>query len=144
MWKEKYKIGVETIDAQHEELFKRVTQFIKSIRSEGQWEQKLVQVKETLNFMQEYVVFHFNDEEEYQRKISFPGFIEHKKIHDNFKAEVLGYAEKFEKEGFCEDLVQEFAGKLLAWLINHVAAMDQKIGQYMAEKEDIANECKNN
>jgi len=34
MWKDKYKIGVEAIDQQHEELFRRVSNFNQTIRNE--------------------------------------------------------------------------------------------------------------
>ncbi|RYD02159.1 hypothetical protein N752_27290 [Desulforamulus aquiferis] len=70
MWKDKYKIGVPLIDQQHEELFKRVSDFIKTVRQEGIWETKLAKVKENMAFMQEYVVVHFADEEAIKKKSS--------------------------------------------------------------------------
>lgn len=134
MWKEKYKIGVELIDRQHEELFRRVSDFIGTVRSENPWETKLFKVKETLEFMKDYVITHFRDEEAYQAEINYPGLEKHKKIHDDFKAEVAEFVRLFEETGFDEDLVQRFSGKLLAWLINHVAGIDQKIGDYAREQ----------
>jgi hemerythrin len=131
MWKEKYRLGVPKIDEQHEELFRRVSEFVLALRQEGQWEDKLPKVKETLEFMQSYVITHFDDEEAYQLSVNYPGYEQHKEIHEQFKAEVGTYAERFEQEGFAEDTVQQFAGKLLAWLINHVAASDQKIADYV-------------
>lgn len=65
MWKDKYRIGVELIDTQHQELFKRVSDFLQSVQEKGDWEEKTAAVRETLEFMQNYVVEHFNDEEEY-------------------------------------------------------------------------------
>ncbi|NLC77770.1 MAG: hemerythrin family protein [Clostridia bacterium] len=134
MWKEKYRLGVDKIDEQHEELFRRVSEFVLALRKEGQWEAKLPKVKETMEFMQSYVVTHFNDEEAYQQSIDYTGFEQHREIHEQFKAEVGQFAERFEQEGFAEDLVQQFAGKLMAWLINHVAASDQKIAEYVRTK----------
>lgn len=131
MWKEKYKIGVPLIDKQHEELFKRVSDFIQTVRGEGNWESKLDKVKENMAFMQEYVVVHFNAEEAYQEKISYPGLENHRQVHAKFKADVNGYVQRLGQEGYSEELVQEFGGKLMAWLIMHVAAMDQKIGEYV-------------
>ncbi|NLM53125.1 MAG: hemerythrin family protein [Firmicutes bacterium] len=135
MWKEKYKIGVELIDQQHEELFRRVSDFIGTVRSENPWDTKLSKIKETLEFMNDYVITHFRDEEEYQAKINYPGLEKHKKIHDDFKAEVVEFVRLFEETGFDEDLVQRFSGKLLAWLINHVAGIDQKIGEFARKQE---------
>ena len=83
IWKEKYRVGVPLIDEQHEELFRRVTDFVETLRSAGEWEQKIPKVNETLAFMKDYVVTHFHDEEAYQQKIGYPGFEAHRKIHND-------------------------------------------------------------
>lgn len=131
MWKEKYKVGVELIDEQHKELFQRVSHFTQTIRSEEDWEKKLDKVKETMDFMKDYVVVHFNEEEAYQEKINYPDIEEHKKAHASFKEGVNNYVKIFETEGFTEEKIQEFGGKLMTWLIMHVGKMDQKIGEYV-------------
>ena len=134
MWKDKYKVGVELIDEQHEELFRRVSDFLKIVQTKGNWEEKLEKVKETMSFMQEYVVVHFDEEEEYQKQINYPDIENHKAEHIKFKAGVNNYINIFEQEGFTEEKIQEFAGKLMTWLIMHVGKMDQKIGEYVESK----------
>ena len=131
MWKDKYKIGIDMIDGQHKELFCRASEFLFLLRREGNWEDKLPKVEETLEFMQSYVVFHFKDEEAYQQEINYPERIVHKKIHDQFKHEVVIFAERFNNEGYSEVLVQKFASMLLAWLIKHVAVYDSQIGAFV-------------
>lgn len=131
MWKEKYKIGVPLIDQQHEELFKRVFAFIQTFREQGNWEIKQKRVIETLDFMQDYVVVHFHDEEKYQEEINYPDIVAHKEEHYNFKKKVNEYVTKLNADNFSESLVQEFGGKLMTWLIMHVAGSDQKIGSYV-------------
>lgn len=140
MWKDKYKIGVEKIDEQHRELFRRVEDFIKTVRSEGIWEEKQQKVQETLEFMSGYVVSHFADEEAYQQEINFPEYEEHRQLHERFKTEVGKYVDRFAEEGFDEELVQEFSGKLMTWLIYHVAGVDQNIGTYAAGQGGAENE----
>lgn len=135
IWKEKYKIGVPIIDSQHEELFSRVASFIETLRSNKAWEDKVEKVNETLEFMKGYVVTHFADEERYQQEIGYPYFSEHQKIHQGMVAYVQSVSEEYEKEGFKEELMQQFGGKLLAWLINHVVSEDQKIAEYVRSKE---------
>jgi hemerythrin len=138
MWKESYRIGIELIDTQHQELFQRITDFLKVIKGQGKWEQKIDRVKETSSFMQSYVVKHFSDEEVYQKKINYPNCEGHHQLHEEFKAEVSKYAEKLVESGYNEDVAQEFAGKLMTWLIYHVAKEDQEIGKYvrLGEKTD--------
>ena len=134
MWKDKYKIGVELIDQQHKELFRRVSDFTETIRNEENWEDKLDKVKETMVFMQEYVIAHFDAEEAYQEEINYPDIENHKEAHAKFKEGINDYVKIFEEEGFNEAKIQEFGGRLMTWLIMHVGRTDQKIGEYVRSK----------
>lgn len=134
MWKDKYIVGVELIDEQHKELFGRLSEFIRNVQAEGQWEEKLHKVKETMEFMQEYVVYHFNDEEAYLDEIGYPDIVFHKKLHEDFKKVINEYVELFNQGGFTEDRMQEFCARLMTWLIMHVGKIDQKVGEYVRVK----------
>ncbi len=136
IWKEKYKIGVPQIDAQHEELFSRVTAFVETLRSDKEWGIKIASVNETLNFMKDYVVTHFHDEEAYQKEIGYPQFEQHRKIHNDMVDYVGTISEQCEKGGHREIVMQQFAGKLVTWLVNHVVADDQKIADFAARRGD--------
>ncbi len=85
-------------------------------------------------FMKDYVIVHFNEEEAYQAEINYPELEAHKKAHEDFKEGINKYVKIFEEEGFNEDRIQEFGGKLMTWLIMHVGNMDQKIGEYVKSK----------
>ncbi|HHV13162.1 MAG TPA: hemerythrin family protein [Clostridiales bacterium] len=139
LWKDKYELGVSIVDEQHKELFQRVDAFMQTLRSSASWDEKVQQVNETLEFMKGYVVEHFRDEEEYQQRIGYPGYEAHKKIHSDMVDFVLQVSAEYEKSGFDEKLMQQFGGKLLAWLINHVAAEDQRIADYAIEKGVAGN-----
>lgn len=134
MWKEKYKVGVDLIDVQHKELFARLSNFIRIVQNENNWEQKLDEVKETMAFLQEYVVYHFDDEEKYMEEINYPEIEIHKNIHREFKESINSYVVLFEEKGFTEEKIQELCAKLMTWLIMHVGKMDQKIGDYVKAK----------
>lgn len=135
MWKEKYRIGVELVDEQHKELFGRISSFVQVVQDKNSlWDDKVTKVKETMYFMQDYVVTHFDAEEAYMAEINYPDLAEHKKIHVDFKAGVFNYVNRLETEGYSEELAQEFGAKIMAWLIMHVAATDQKIGEYVGSK----------
>ncbi|ARP49593.1 hemerythrin [Ruminococcaceae bacterium CPB6] len=137
MWKDKYKIGIPLVDKQHKELFDRVEKFVEALRKDEEWDAKLPEIKKTLAFMKNYVVEHFDDEEVYQRKIGYPLQKEHHLIHKDFTEYVMQCAASFEKEGYPEKGVQQFAGKLLAWLINHVVATDLKMSEFVKKDGDL-------
>lgn len=134
MWKERYRVGSELIDTQHQELFNRVSKFLQAVQGEGSWDERKQQVLETLEFMQHYVVIHFADEEELQKEIGYPELERHAQIHAAFKAEVNEFAAKVEKEGLDEEGMQEFGARVMTWLIMHVGGEDQKIGQFIREQ----------
>lgn len=140
LWKDKYQLGVVVIDQQHKELFERVGAFMKTLRSAAVWEDKVQQVNETLEFMKGYVVEHFRDEELYQQQIGYPGYEAHKQIHTDMVNYVVEVSKSYEESGYNEQMMQQFGGKLLAWLINHVAAEDQRIATYAIEKGVAGNE----
>lgn len=134
LWKDKYELGVPLVDSQHRELFRRVDAFLQTLRSAASWEEKLQRVNETLEFMNSYVVEHFHDEEQYQKKIEYPGYVSHRKIHADMLHYVVQVTKEYKENGYSEQLMQQFAGKLMTWLINHVAAEDQRIAVHAIEK----------
>ncbi len=140
LWKDNYELGVPMVDAQHKELFRRVDSFFQVLRSGECWEEKIPKINETLEFMKGYVVEHFRDEEEYQRSINYPGYEAHKRIHTGMVDYVLEFSKQYEQSNNSEELMQQFGGKLLAWLINHVAAEDQCIADYAKKKGVNGNE----
>ncbi len=130
IWKENYRLGVQMIDEQHRELFRRVSAFLGTVRSPLACDQKARMVTDTLDFMKQYIVEHFREEEEYQRLIDYPERAEHARIHADMVNFVIEVEAQYRQQGYNEQLIQRFSGKLLAWLINHVAAEDQKIADY--------------
>jgi len=142
IWKDEYKIGVELVDQQHKELFKRLGNFIQNVRSDKEDSEKKEEVEKTLNFMGEYVAVHFDAEEELQKKYNYPDFENHHQIHEDFKAEVADFQRKYRENEYDEDFVMEFSGRLLTWLIIHVASTDQDIGEHInnfRKKEEELN-----
>lgn len=130
MWKEKYALGVTIIDGQHKEIFNRVESFVIALRTQAPWEERVEKVNELMDFMKDYVVEHFQYEEAYQKTISFPGYEAHKEKHECMMAYIREISKEYESSGCNELFMQQFAGKLLSWLINHVATEDQEIGIY--------------
>lgn len=123
MWKESYRTGVELIDRQHKELFRMVDGLMKAIAIEADNSA----FQEAITFLKNYVVKHFNDEEAYQRSVSYCGIEEHQKLHRAFTNTVLDFEKRLEESDYDIHVVKELAGMLTAWLIYHVADADQRI-----------------
>lgn len=135
IWNERLKIGVKEIDEQHEELFMRFNSLLETVRSNNEKELRVKKIIETLDFLTEYVVIHFDAEEKLQNEMGYPERVIHQKLHEKFKNDVIVFKTKLTETNFDEDVIQWFTGKLSAWLINHVADDDQHIADFILKKK---------
>ena len=125
MWKESYRIGIDLIDRQHEELFRATDTLVRAIEANADKQT----FRQTITFLKDYTVRHFHDEEAYQASIHYSGMEDHKKAHRKFTGIILDYERRFVASDFDLRLVQDLAGTLPAWLIYHVADADQRIAK---------------
>lgn len=129
-WLDQYSIGVETIDNQHKELFERINRLLSAC---AQGEGKKV-LPEVLNFLGEYVVFHFSTEEKYMREFLYPDYTWHKKEHDSFVDTYKRFREEIEKEGTGVSAVIKTNRLVVDWLKNHILGTDRKLGSFLKDK----------
>ena len=125
LWKEEYKVGNLEIDDQHKQLFGKIEGLL-SIIAAGDVEADRKECLEIIDFLASYTVFHFDAEEAYQREIGYVSYMEHAKIHQQFKNTVFMYKEKIEKD-FSKETLDQFVGTLMTWLTIHVCVCDKKI-----------------
>ena len=139
MWKDSYLVGVELIDDQHKELFRRIDKLLKVIEKED-YDKNKVECMDAFKFLQDYTVEHFGAEEAYQESIGYAHIDEHKKLHKGFIDSINDYENKLNETDFDLGIVKSFAGMLTAWLINHVADIDQQIPKGKAVLDTSVNE----
>lgn len=123
MWRDSYRIGVESIDAQHRELFRMTEELLTAIASDAGPEA----YSRILGFLKEYVVYHFRNEERYQAAIGYSGLEAHRREHQRFTRTVLEHEKKMREGGFARSDVKDLAGTLVAWLVYHVIDTDRRI-----------------
>ncbi|MCL1804877.1 MAG: hypothetical protein FWG28_02580 [Clostridiales bacterium] len=128
LWKDRLSIGNDTIDGQHRALFERAEELL------GKINDSLESNKEScisaIRFLKDYTVFHFGIEETYQESIGYPDFKAHQKLHQGFINTILEHEQKMTGSDFAEKDVKDFSGMLVAWLLYHVADIDQGIGRF--------------
>jgi hemerythrin len=129
-WTDDLSVGVELIDTQHKALIDAVNELFNAC-SKGLGRKK---ISETLEFLQNYVVTHFSDEEAVQRKSGYPEYANHKKLHAEFIKSVTTYSQRLETDGPSISLVADFNSFVTNWLIYHISREDKKIGQFINSK----------
>ena len=126
-WDNSYLLGNEQVDNQHRELFDKVNLLISSCENGSAIEE----VKETLEFLVNYAVCHFDAEEALQLEHNYPEYEHHKKLHDDFKVTVIETVKKFEETGSSSELNKDITSVIVKWLITHILNEDKKIGAYL-------------
>ena len=137
MWKESFRIGINSIDKQHKELFDKTGELLKKVNSGV--DKLCDQCVSAILYLKDYAVKHFADEEAYQKSIRYSAFDEHKKQHEKFIQTVLDHEKKMVESEFDAKSVKEFTGMLVTWLIYHVADSDQKIGKFKSGEAVVCN-----
>ena len=73
---------------------------------------KIKECDDIIEFLVNYTIEHFRDEEEYQKKVGYVDYEIHKKIHNNFKNTVALYQKQL-KEDFSSKTLKNFVGTLI-------------------------------
>jgi len=128
-WSEEYELGNDFVDSQHKKLFELVNNIGKHF-NDGRDINKL---SETLDFLLQYTVQHFSDEEALQVKFNFPEYEYHKKLHEEFETIVSEKAAEFKEKGSTKNLKDTVNDFVITWLVNHILKEDMKIGAYIKD-----------
>lgn len=128
-WDEKWTIGIEKIDEQHKELFERMNKLVIAIE-EGRGKSE---INSTLEFLEEYVIKHFSDEEEIQRKNNYSKYeIQHEQ-HEQFKEELKNLKIAFDETGESVLLAVNIRGKIAKWIKEHITTLDTELGEFLRD-----------
>ncbi len=127
-WREELAIGNTRIDHQHQELLQRFDTLLAACRR-GEGRAELTRL---LDFLDEYVVKHFGDEEQLQRESGYPEFQSHQIQHLGFTKRLVELKRTIRSEGEVQvDHVLTTNKMLLDWLVNHIATRDRELGQFL-------------
>ncbi len=128
-WSADLEVGVETIDAQHRELFKAINSLLP-----GEGEASPAEIPGVIAFLEDYVVNHFGMEEIYMRRLSYPGYPAHKNEHVAFITNFYDLRDEFDADGSGPAIADKLARFLGDWLVNHIGKVDKALGAYLREK----------
>ena len=120
--------GNELIDQQHKELIDRVNKLVESCEK-GTEKRTAIQ---TLNFLLDYTVFHFEAEEKLQEEAGYPNLEGHKAQHQAFIKAVHELMEMLEEEeGPTGAFVAAVNKNITEWLLNHIQVQDKAVAAYV-------------
>lgn len=120
--------GDGMIDEQHRELIGRIHNLQITCDNEKPAKREAIQL---LDYLADYIVFHFAEEEKLQEEIGYPGIEEHKKKHQELKQSVEELHQMLEEqEGPTDDFVVQLNKKVTQWLYSHIQGFDRSVAEY--------------
>jgi hemerythrin len=121
------EVGVVEIDAQHMELVNRLNALLSMEHNVDSGEES----QKTLNMLEEYIIKHFSDEEELQRKNKYPEYESHKKLHQSFIDEFEKLKKEFEANGHSLKFTMDLNNSLINWIVKHIKSADVELGKFL-------------
>ncbi|MCX8070153.1 MAG: bacteriohemerythrin, partial [Thermodesulfovibrionales bacterium] len=131
VWSEKLSVGVQIIDNQHQELIRLINNMISSVLK-GQGE---TQVGEAIDFLNNYIVVHFNAEEQIMINSNYPEYGLHIKQHLYFIEKTNDFKTRFDKKGVDSGLLIDLNREIVKWLVNHICKSDKRLGEYLIKNK---------
>jgi hemerythrin len=128
-WSNSYSMGIKRIDDQHKGLLDFVNELFNHATGD-EYEERTYFYKVIQQALQ-YVKIHFSTEEKIMIATKFPGYGEHKKVHDEFTQTVAESIQDF-KEGK-KLVLEKFANFLKDWVLSHIAVMDAQYAGYFRQ-----------
>lgn len=129
-WSEDLATGVEVIDNQHKEIFRRIDGLLEACMA-GKGREAVAGV---LAFLENYVIEHFAAEEKIQRDNLYPEYANHRAMHAAFIEDVEKLKQQFEQEGPSLAMVMVTNRKVVDWLVHHIKKSDKALGNYLKSK----------
>ncbi|MCL2216381.1 MAG: hemerythrin family protein [Defluviitaleaceae bacterium] len=133
LWDIAFETGNELVDTDHKEIFELVEQLLtSSVTSPKE------KVKTAIEFLANYVVRHFANEERLMDESDYPRSVLHKKEHSDFLVVATGLHEKFTNDGYTlgesenDDLhlSKDIKKTVVGWLTNHVMGSDRDLADH--------------
>jgi hemerythrin-like metal-binding protein len=122
-------VGVDTIDAQHRDLFAAIN---KLLREEGKTASR--DLAQVLDYLENYVSNHFGLEELYMRRLSYPEFPSHKGAHVAFINDFYDLRDEYDNNGASPELADKMGRHMGDWLVNHIGKVDKALGAFLRDK----------
>lgn len=136
-WTEDLSTGLDDIDEQHRELIDRINGLVAAIR-QSVCRQTIGGV---IQFLEDYIRFHFGLEEEKMKQSGYPGYEYHRGEHATFVRSFAELKEELLKlEGGTKpgsyDLSVTTNQVVVDWILEHIRKTDRAFGDFLRRKEE--------
>ena len=129
-WSTDLVLGIESIDSQHKNIIERIQRLEIALDSQATsvtYERMI----EIYDFLGEYVVTHFRDEEEIMAEGGYPDLAVHKAMHRSFEEELAKLRDDLGHSGMMSHAAAQLVSYLSKWFTSHIQKEDPKYLPYV-------------
>ena len=130
-WSDVLGTGIDKMDDEHKELFKRINSLLVALLAGDE----SADLHGIVNFISEYVDFHFRDEERLLVAEGYPKYDAHRALHAAYEKEFADIGRQLAEEGFTPALLIRIQDKVVNWLLEHIARVDTEYGKWINAKK---------
>ncbi|MBP1736395.1 MAG: bacteriohemerythrin [Oscillospiraceae bacterium] len=128
-WSKNLDTGNMMIDTQHKQLIQAINDLLEAC-SKGKGRDEL---KKTVDFLLQYTLKHFGDEEKLQQSTGYPDYPNHRKLHAEFTQAVRDLSKELEEKGSSIVMVGKINSAVGDWLIRHIQKEDVKVAKHVQD-----------
>lgn len=125
-WQARYETGNVHIDSEHK-IFLGI---IRKLANDIEAEENNGRILRTFLEVLKYTEFHFLREENLMQDMEYPGYPDHKKLHEDLLLKLHKSYEELKDHGPISNDIVSF---LLDWFIRHTISEDMNIGNFIAD-----------
>jgi hemerythrin len=129
-WTESLELGIEEIDGQHRELFRRGERLYHAMLQGEPAAAELM-----LASFRDFVLSHFEFEERWMRRTEFPALAPHREAHRDFADRLHRVTGEYRRHGPTAEVAETLRIWLEAWLREHIAGEDRALGRWATDHQ---------
>jgi len=129
-WSSNLELGIEEIDEQHRELFRRGERLYHALRHGQPAGADLM-----LASFRDFVLSHFEFEERWMSRAEFPALAPHREAHRDFADRLHRVTGEYRRHGPTPEVAATLELWLDAWLREHIAGEDRALGHWAVAHE---------
>jgi hemerythrin len=122
-WSDSLELGIEEIDGQHRELFRRGERLYHALRQGDPAGAELM-----LSSFRDFVLSHFEFEERWMQRTDFPQLGAHREAHRDFADRFHRVTGEYRRHGPTAEVAESLRTWLEAWLCEHIGGEDRALG----------------
>jgi len=124
-WRDEFKIGIEEVDFEHQELI----ELINELYAETKKEDSAMAVMDCLGEIFAKISAHFALEEKVMRDLQYDQYEDHKEDHELLLDSIMDIMDEYADDTGLDE--EEFADRLNDWFVRHFSTKDARMHKFL-------------